>query len=118
MKPGSGEPTVSAKLLDIVLGAYYMTKMIKGEKGEGKMFASPNEAITAHDFDKVSFRARVYVLPTESERYKQFEGKVFETTVGRLLFNSVLPSDYPFINKEIERNLYLPFLMTSLKNME
>ena len=79
LKPGSGEPTVSAKLLDIVLGAYYMTKMIKGEKGEGKMFASPNEAITAHDFDKVSFRARVYVLPTESERYKQFEGKVFET---------------------------------------
>jgi DNA-directed RNA polymerase subunit beta' len=67
------------------------------------MFASPNEAITAHDFDKVSFRAKVYVLPTESERYKQFEGNVFETTIGRLLFNAVLPSDYPFINKEIEK---------------
>jgi DNA-directed RNA polymerase subunit beta' len=103
LKPGSGEATVSAKLLDIVLGSYYMTKEIAGEKGEGKIFASPNEAITAHDFGKVSYRAKVYVLPTDSQKYKAFEGKPFQTTVGRLLFNASLPSDYPFINKEIEK---------------
>jgi DNA-directed RNA polymerase subunit beta' len=104
LKPGSGDPTVSAKMLDIVLGCYWMTKEINGEKGEGKFFSSPNTAITAYDFGAVSFRAKVKILAPHSERYKQFEGKVFETTVGRLLFNSVLPKDYPFINGEINRD--------------
>ncbi len=105
LKPGNGEPVVSAKLLDIVLGSYWMTKIVPGEKGEGKIFPSPNSAITASDFGEVSFRALVKVLPTDSKKYQPFEGKVFETTVGRLLFNSALPSDYPFINKEIDRKV-------------
>jgi DNA-directed RNA polymerase subunit beta' len=103
LKPGSGDPTVSAKMLDIVLGCYWMTKDVSGEKGEGKFFASPNAAITAHDFGEISFRALIKVLPTKSEKYKGFEGKLFETTVGRLMFNSVLPKDYPFINTAIDR---------------
>ena len=103
LKPGSGDPTVSAKMLDIVLGCFWMTKEVPGEKGEGKFFSNPNNAITAHDFDAVSFRAKIHVLSTDTEKYKQFEGKIFETTVGRLLFNSVLPKDYPFINSAIDR---------------
>jgi DNA-directed RNA polymerase subunit beta' len=101
LKPGSGDPTVSAKMLDIVLGAYWMTKDMTGEKGEGMIFHSPNSAITAHDFDAVSFRAKIKVLPTETPKYAHFEGKLFETTVGRLLFNSVLPKDYPYVNSEM-----------------
>ncbi len=101
LKPGSGDPTVSAKMLDIVLGAYWMTKEMTGEKGEGMVFQSPNSAITAYDFGAVSFRAKIKVLPTDKEKYAQFDGKVFETTVGRLLFNSVLPKDYPFVNGEM-----------------
>ena len=46
-------------------------------------------------------RAKVNVLPTDSEKYKKFDGKLFETTVGRLLFNSILPNDFPFMNEEI-----------------
>ncbi len=103
LKPGSGDPTVSAKMLDIVLGCYWMTKEIEGEKGEGKFFQSPNSAITAYDLGAVSFRAKVKVLPSDSEKYKAFEGKIFETTVGKLLFNSVLPKDYAFINGEINK---------------
>jgi DNA-directed RNA polymerase subunit beta' len=103
LKPGNGEPVVSAKLLDIVLGTYWMTRIIAGEKGEGSYYSSPNSAVTAYDFDAVSFRAKIHVLPTASEKYKIFEDKIFETTVGRLLFNSVLPSDYPFINHEMSR---------------
>ena len=104
LKPGSGDPTVSAKMLDIVLGCYWMTKEISGELGEGKYFSSPNSAITAYDLDAVSFRAKIKVMPSDSEKYKDFDGKIFETTVGRLLFNSVLPKDYPFINSEINRD--------------
>ncbi|MFZ2621264.1 MAG: DNA-directed RNA polymerase subunit beta' [Minisyncoccia bacterium] len=103
LKPGSGDPTISAKMLDIVLGCFWMTKEIPGEKGEGKIFQTPNAAITTHDLNELSFRAKIKILPTDSDKYKQFGGKLFETTVGRLLFNSVLPKDYPFINYEINR---------------
>ncbi len=103
LKPGDGEPTVVAKMLDIILGCYWMTKLVPGEKGEGKFFASPNQAITTFDFGEVGLRAPVKVLGTDSEKYSQFGGNVFETTVGRLLFNSVLPKDYPYLNDSIER---------------
>lgn len=103
LKPGSGRPVVSANLLDIVLGCYWMTKIVEGEKGEGKSFSSPNEAITAYDLGAVGFRSKVNILATENEKYGEFEGKIFETSIGRLLFNSVLPSDYPFINAELTK---------------
>jgi DNA-directed RNA polymerase subunit beta' len=103
LKPGSGEPTVSAKMLDIVLGCYWMTKVIPGEKGEGKIFPGTNSAITAHDFGELSLRAKIKVLPKDTPKYREFDGKPFETSVGRLLFNTVLPKDYPFINQEINR---------------
>jgi DNA-directed RNA polymerase subunit beta' len=98
LKPGSSEPVVSEKLLDMALGAYWMTKIVDGAHGEGKHFASPNDAINAFDYGVIDFRAKVKVLATETEKYAEYEGKVFETSVGRLLFNSVLPSDHPFIN--------------------
>ena len=102
LKPGNGEPVVSPRQ-DIVLGTYWTTRIVPGEKGEGKYFSNPNSAITANDFDVIDLRAKISVLPTDTERYKQFEGKRFETSVGRLLFNAVLPRDYPFINQEVGR---------------
>jgi DNA-directed RNA polymerase subunit beta' len=101
LKPGSSEPVVSEKLLDMALGAYWMTKIIEGAKGEGKFFASPNDAINAYDYGIVDFRAKIKVLATDTPKYKQYDNKVFETSVGRLLFNSVLPSDHNFINDVI-----------------
>ncbi len=98
LKPGSAEPVVSEKLLDMALGSYWMTKIIEGAKGEDKYFASPNDAINAYDHGIIDFRAKVKVLATDTPKYKQFEGKIFETSVGRLIFNSVLPSDHMFIN--------------------
>ncbi len=98
LKPGSAEPVVSEKLLDMALGSYWMTKVIPGAKGEGKYFASPNDAINAYDHGVIDFRAMVKVLATDTPKYKQFEGRLFETSVGRLIFNSVLPSDHDFIN--------------------
>ncbi|MEK7227567.1 MAG: DNA-directed RNA polymerase subunit beta' [Patescibacteria group bacterium] len=103
LKPGNGEPVVSAKLLDIVLGSFWMTRAIPGEKGEGRYYSNPNSAITAYEFGVVSLRAKIHILPTDTERYKHFDSKIFETTVGRLLFNGVLPNDYPFLNHEMSR---------------
>ncbi len=101
LKPGSGDVVVASKLLDIVLGCYWMTRSLDGQKGEGSAFPTTNAAITAFDFGAVDLRAKVRVLPSDNKKYAQFGGKVFETTVGRLLFNSVLPNDYAYINDEI-----------------
>ncbi len=101
LKPQNGDPIVSVKLLDIALGCYWMTKSVDGEKGEGKYFASPNQAIIAYEFGEISFRSKIKVLGTEKEKYAAYGGKVFETSVGRLLFNSILPADMPFLNEEM-----------------
>lgn len=103
LKPGDGVPTFFGKLLDIVLGVYWMTTMIEVEKPQ--YFSSPNEAILAHENGVVSFRTKIIVLPTSSPRYAKFNGKIFETTVGRLLFNSVLPNDYAFVNETLDKKL-------------
>jgi DNA-directed RNA polymerase subunit beta' len=101
LKPGSGDVVVASKLLDIVLGCYWMTKSVDGLKGEGSAFPTTNSAITAYDFDAIDLRAKIRVLPSDNKKYAQFKGQVFETTVGRLLFNSVLPNDFPYMNEEI-----------------
>lgn len=100
LKPQDGEPIVNPKM-DIVLGCYWMTKSVDGEKGEGMVFTSPNQAITAFDLNAITFRAKIKVLGTDKEKYQGFEGKPFETTVGRLFFNSILPEDFPYLNEEI-----------------
>jgi DNA-directed RNA polymerase subunit beta' len=101
LKPQNGDSIVSTKMLDIVLGCYWMTTAMEGEKGEGMYFASPNEAITTSDFGAVSLRANIHVLGTEKGKYAQFENKPFQTTIGRLLFNAVLPSEFPYMNEDM-----------------
>ncbi|MCD5381190.1 MAG: DNA-directed RNA polymerase subunit beta' [Candidatus Pacebacteria bacterium] len=107
LKPGSSEPVVSEGFMDIALGAYWMTKAHDGAKGEGKYFSSPNDAINAHDYGIIDLRAKVKVMATDTAKYAQYEGGVFETTVGRLLFNAVLPSDHVFVNEQLgQRELF------------
>ncbi len=100
LKPQDGSPIVMPKM-DIVLGCYWMTKSVNDEKGEGMAFASPNQAITAFDLGIITFRAKIKVLGTEKVRYSRFENKPFETTVGRLFFNTIFPDDFPYLNEEI-----------------
>ncbi|HVY72464.1 MAG TPA: DNA-directed RNA polymerase subunit beta', partial [Candidatus Paceibacterota bacterium] len=103
LKPGSGDAVIASKLLDILLGSYWMTKEVEGAKGEGKAFSSPNAAILAYDYGDVGFQAKIKVMPSEKEKYAAFGGQLFETTVGRLLFNTTFPSDYPYINYSIDK---------------
>ena len=100
LKPGSGDPIVTPKL-DMILGCYWMTKMMPGDLGDGRMFQTPNSAITAYEFGYVGFRSKVKVLASDTPKYGEYRDKVFETTVGRILFNSILPGDLAFMNYEI-----------------
>lgn len=102
LNPGDGKPVVQPTQ-DIVLGCFWMTQIVDGKKGEGKIFSSPNDAITAFDFGHIDLRAKIKLLGTNTPKYKAFDGQIFETSIGRLLFNSVLPTDFSFINEEMTK---------------
>ena len=103
LKPQNGEPIVNPRM-DMVLGSYWMTKNMDGEIGEGKYFSSPNTAITAYDYGIVTLRAKIKVLATDSYKYKKFDGGIFETSVGKLLFNSILPNDFAYTGDEMTQD--------------
>ena len=103
LKPQNGDPIVHPRM-DMVLGSYWMTKLVDGEKGEGKYFSNPNTAITAYDYGVVSLRAKIKVLATDSPKYRKFDGGVFDTSVGKLLFNSILPNDFAYMSDEMTQD--------------
>ncbi|MEW5908008.1 MAG: DNA-directed RNA polymerase subunit beta' [Patescibacteria group bacterium] len=100
LKPGNGEPVVNPTQ-DMIIGCFWMTKIKEGARGEGKIYSTPNEAILAYEFGHIDLRAKIKVLVTPTPKYINFKNQIFETTVGRLLFNSVLPADFSYINEEI-----------------
>lgn len=100
LKPQNGDPIVNPRM-DMVLGSYWMTKNVEGEEGEGKYFSSPNTAITAYEYGIISLRAKIKVLATDSHKYKKFDRNIFETSVGKLLFNTILPEEFPYVGDEM-----------------
>ncbi|KKU17092.1 MAG: DNA-directed RNA polymerase [Candidatus Azambacteria bacterium GW2011_GWA2_45_90] len=90
---------------DIVLGCYWLTKIKPSAQGEGNYYSSPDDAILASSFGKVDIRAKIKVLPDDMLKYKIFNGEIFETTVGRLMFNGTLPDDFPYINEETGKKI-------------
>ena len=105
VNPGTGKIIASPSRQDIILGCYWVTTIVSGLKGEGKSFPSVNEAITAWNFDIVDLRAKIYVLPSDNKKYSIFNNKPFETSVGRLLFNSILPDNFDYINEKAGKNI-------------
>jgi DNA-directed RNA polymerase subunit beta' len=91
LKPASGEPIVVPSK-DIVLGIYYITHIKAGVKGEGKIFATPEEAVLANQLDYVAINAKIKV---------DVAGKILETSVGRILFNDILIPELGFMNEEM-----------------
>ena len=105
LKPGSGNTVVSVDKLDIVLGCFWVTKLIQSGKGEGKIFESPEAAILANNFGELDLRVKIKILAPNTPKYNGVAGTLFETTAGRILFNSILPLDYSYVNKEVDRKV-------------
>ncbi|MBI5045874.1 MAG: DNA-directed RNA polymerase subunit beta', partial [Candidatus Niyogibacteria bacterium] len=103
LKPGTGEPTTNPTQ-DMVLGCYWLTKIKSEVKGAGSIFSSPNEALLAYDMGYVDVQAPIKVRATKTSKYHEYAGSIFETSPGRLLFNSVLPDDFLFLNEEIKKS--------------
>jgi DNA-directed RNA polymerase subunit beta' len=104
LKPGTGEPIVNMAQ-DMILGCYWLTRINDKAEGTGKMFSSPNEALLAHDLGYIDIQAPIKVRATTSAKYHEFVGTIFETSAGRLLFNSVLPDDFLFMNEQATKGL-------------
>lgn len=93
LSPANGTP-IALPSQDIILGCYYLTMKEKGAKGEGKIFANSEEAIRAVEEGFVDIHASVRV---------RTKGKIEETTVGRVIFNQVLPEDMNFVDLTITK---------------
>ena len=97
LKPQDGRP-VAVPRLDMILGSYYLTMIIDGEKGEGKYFSSPDEAIMAFENKDVGIHAKIFVRITK-EIDGEIKQKKIETSVGRIIFNQGIPQDLGFIDR-------------------
>jgi len=95
--PSSGEPTVTPTL-DIVFGCYYLTTIKPGAKGEGKVFSNFEDAKLAYELGAVDLRAEIEI------RDREKEGEKFKTSIGRIIFNEVLPPETGFYNKVIDKS--------------
>ena len=106
LDPKDGKPIVTPSQ-DMVLGNYYITTEKPGDKGEGRVFKNANEAIEAYERREVTLHARI-ALPAKSFKYKMFTDEQKEmylvTTVGKLLFNEILPDGFQYINEPTKAN--------------
>ena len=98
LKPQDGKP-VAVPRLDMILGSYYLTMVLDGEKGEGTYYKDVDEAIMAYENHDVTIHAKIFVRVT-----KQIDGKLktekIETSVGRIIFNQGIPQDLGFIDRK------------------
>ncbi|MFZ2188660.1 MAG: DNA-directed RNA polymerase subunit beta' [Candidatus Moraniibacteriota bacterium] len=90
LKPASGEPIITPTL-DMVLGCYYITHILAGAKGEGRIFGSADEAILAEELGQVDVRAKITV---------RLKGEMLETSIGRIRLNKIVPEELGFQNYE------------------
>ncbi len=96
LAPKDGTP-ITTPTQDMVLGSYYLTVEVKGERGEGMVFKDYDEMLMAYENGVVNLHARVKVRKKLS---KDDPGKIIESTVGRFIFNEKIPQDLGFVDRE------------------
>ena len=106
LKPSDGGP-VAVPSQDMVLGIYYLTQERPGAKGEGKIFKSINEAVLAYENGIITLHAKIMVHVTNNVNGEELSGNI-ESTLGRLIFNEILPQDLGYVDRSKEENLLLP----------
>lgn len=102
LKLSDGRPIVSPTQ-DMVIGIYYMTKEREGAKGEGRYFATAEEAKMAYEIKEIGLQALVNVRLSKEVEGKTYR-KIVKTTVGRIIFNEAIPQDLGFVDRSREEN--------------
>ena len=103
LKPSDGGP-VAVPSQDMVLGIYYLTQERPGNPGEGKFFKNVNEAILAYENKVLTLQTRIKVRVSKKNAQGETVTGTVESTLGRFIFNEILPQDLGFVNREIPEN--------------
>ncbi len=103
LKPSDGGP-VAVPSQDMVLGIYYLTQERPGAKGEGMCFKNPNEAILAYENGAVTLHSRVKVRVQKTMADGTVKSGIIESTVGRFIFNEIIPQDLGFVDRSVPGN--------------
>ena len=103
LKPSDGGP-VAVPSQDMVLGIYYLTQERPRAKGEGMCFKSPNEAILAYENGAVTLHSKVKVRVQKKTADGKIKSGIIESTVGRFIFNEIIPQDLGFVDRSIPGN--------------
>ena len=104
LKPSDGGP-VAVPSQDMVLGIYYLTQERPGALGEGKFFKNVNEAILAYENKACTLHSRITVRVSKTDANGQVVSGNVESTLGRFIFNEILPQDLGFVDRSIPENL-------------
>lgn len=105
LSPAHGKPLVVPSQ-DIVLGVSYLTSDKKADTGEGRFFTDKNEALAAHDAGVVGLHAKINF---------RLNGQKIETTIGRIIFNDILPEEIPFVNEKLDKKKIGELISNSFK---
>lgn len=103
LKPSDGGP-VAVPSQDMVLGIYYLTQERPGAKGEGMVFKSVNEAILAYENQAVTLHSRIKARVSKKMADGTLKTGVVESTVGRFIFNEIVPQDLGFVDRSVPGN--------------
>ena len=108
LNPKDGKPVVTPSQ-DMILGNYYLTLERKGEANEGHIYKDFDEAYMAYKHGDITLHTRIFVdisyLPENKFNYNVIPSKYLFTTMGKMIFNSILPDEFPYLNEPTEDNL-------------
>ena len=107
LKPSDGGP-VAVPSQDMVLGIYYLTQERPGVKGEGKFFKNVNEAILAYENEVITLHSKIKVRVTKAMPDGTKMSGIVESTLGRFIFNEIIPQDLGFVDRTISGNELVP----------
>ena len=104
LKPQDGKP-VTVPTQDMILGSYYLTMQVDGEKGEGMYFKDVDEALLAYQNGDLELHAKVNIRISK-EIDGEIKTRTIETTVGRVIYNQGIPQDLGFVDRTTEEGMF------------
>jgi DNA-directed RNA polymerase subunit beta' len=108
LKPSTGDP-IAVPSQDMVLGCYYMTKIKPKGRGEGKIFTSADEAVLAYQMRAIGLQSKI--------KLRMARGKYIDTSVGRIIFNRVLPKQLRYVNEEMNKKFLKKLIADALNQV-
>ena len=114
LNPANGAP-ITVPSQDMVLGLYYITKIRKGDKGEGSVFYGPEEARIAYNEGQVTLHAPVKIKVKDIDENGNLVDKILDTSVGRVLFNEFVPKEIGYVNEIISKKSLRKIIGTVIK---